>query len=150
MSETIIVALITFASGVLGASIGAVVTYRTTKLSSQEELRKLQREEKRKCYLSFMEAYNSFFTCLVSIEVHFGTEISPDEEIARYKQFQYSCMAVTLVGSDSVLSVLQKLQLAMNQYGQSRMLPKNINQLYTALVEEMRKDLNSSIKHRVP
>lgn len=148
MSETIIVALITLASGVLGASIGAIVTYKTTKLSLKAELRTLQHEEKKNCYLSFMEAYTAFFAGLASIEAHFGPEISSAEEIALYKRFQSSCMAVNLVASDSVVAALQKLNVVMNQYGQSHVLPKNINQLYTALVSEMRKDLNMSAKHR--
>ena len=150
MPETIIVAIITFATGVFGASIGAIVTCRTTKFSLQEEHTKILRDEKKKCYLSFMDTYNSFASYLAYIETHQEDEVSSDKEIDLYKQFQYSCMAVNLVASDSVVAALQEVHIAMNHYGQTHVLPRNINQLYTALVNEMRKDLNLLNKHRAP
>ena len=97
-----------------------------------------------------MDTYNSFASYLAYIETHQEDEVSSDKEIDLYKQFQYSCMAVNLVASDSVVAALQEVHIAMNHYGQTHVLPRNINQLYTALVNEMRKDLNLLNKHRAP
>lgn len=142
MNDNILVALITFAAGVMGASIGALATYQTAKHSLRNELKKLQHGEKMEHYLSLMKAYNSFTSCLTSSETGFGTELSKDNEIELYRQFVYAGMAVDLVGSDPVVAALRKLNIAVNQYARNRIQPENLNQFFSDLVDEMRKDID--------
>lgn len=47
MSDTVLVALITFASGFLGVLVGAVANYKISKLSVQADKGKLLHDEKK-------------------------------------------------------------------------------------------------------
>lgn len=142
LNDSILVALITFAAGVTGASIGALATYQTAKQSLRNELKKLQHGEKMEHYLSLMKAYNLFSSRFTSSETGFGTELSRDEESELYSQLLYAGMAVDLVGSGPVIIALKNLNDAVNQYARNRIQPENINEVFSNLVDEMRKDID--------
>lgn len=57
MSDTVLVALITFASGFAGVLVGAVANYKISKLGVQAEKGKLLHDEKRDAYSEMMAAY---------------------------------------------------------------------------------------------
>lgn len=144
MSESIVVSLITFAAGAVGALVGAISTYIVAKQSFKRDIKKMQLEDKKKYYLAFFEAYTAFAACLASAETQFGSNVPPDEEKSLYTKLQYSCLAVDLVASNPVLTALNDLFLALNQYGQSHVQPHDINALFVTVMKEMRKDIHGS------
>ena len=93
-------------------------------------------------YLSLMKAYNLFSSRFTSSETGFGTELSRDEESELYSQLLYAGMAVDLVGSGPVIIALKNLNDAVNQYARNRIQPENINEVFSNLVDEMRKDID--------
>lgn len=61
MTDTVLIALITFISGLSGALIGAISTWKASTHSSRSEIRKHLRNEKIVAYSDYLSTYFKFF-----------------------------------------------------------------------------------------
>lgn len=145
MTETISVALITFAAGVLGSGIGAFATYKVAKLSSSNEQKAVLRTERQLSYRSVITDYNEFCAFYASSETGFHKELySEHDEVALYKKFQCSCFAARLVASEATHDAINKLLYAVSECAGNHKSTKILSEPFSSMEREMRKDLGVS------
>lgn len=142
MTETIIIALITLASGVFGSGIGAFVTLRTSAKESKRQLR----EEKKTCYAHFVSAYHAFMAQAVTNDL-IQTESDPAKERQLWLQFQTAYANAILICDQTSLDSFGKFFQQTGSLGEGRNA-SGVNAAYTAAVSAMRKELGTSSIHK--
>lgn len=150
LSETVLIALITFLSGVLGAIVGGISTYLVAKRSSDTELKKLLYKERLVAYSQFMDDYLAFSSYMATlsvkkIEVDNTSEVISQEDLSKkrelYSRFNASCSKAGLLASYSTLLALNDLLFSMGDYTITHKQPPDISQDYRRTVDAMRDDL---------
>ena len=122
MSETVLVALITFASGITGAIAGGITAYKVAQYSSRENQKQSLDTEKRNTYAELWDAYNAFIAYLAAnSDVNEG--VPPEEERLLYVRLQSACIKAALLSSSSVRNSLHSLLLLANEYGKTHTAP---------------------------
>lgn len=145
MTETVTVALITLAAGVLGSSIGAFVTYRVAKMSSSNERKAVLRADRQLSYRAVITDYNEFCTFLACSKTGFHKELySEHDEVKLFEKFQCSCIAARLVASESTHDAINKLLLTVNECAENHTSAKILKEPFSSMEREMRKDLGVS------
>lgn len=139
MSETVLIALITLASGLIGSSVGALSTYCVTKLTSSTAVSERLHTERYAVYTEFMNAYINFSSYLALRSTL--SDVPDKTEVSLYDQCSAACTRASLLASRSTFEAINKLQLAMGIYGETNKFPDNINKLYSDTVDAMRKEL---------
>lgn len=148
MSETVIVALITFSAGVVGACIGAVATYQVSKLSISNERLKMLREEKKSCYSAFLTEYISFTSKAVSSDLGIMT-ISDQEEQLAFAKFLAAYNQAILLSPDEVTVAITILFTCVSSNAEKKTIANSdFHSEYNAAVSAMRRDLSTSTKKR--
>lgn len=69
MPDTVWVALITFASGLVGTVVGAVVSYKTSMMGMQSDKGKLLHDEKREAYSELLAAHDDIMSYFIRVKL---------------------------------------------------------------------------------
>lgn len=145
MTETVTVALITLAAGVLGSGIGAFATYKVAKLSSSNEQKAVLRANRQLSYHTLITDYNEFCTFYACSEIGFHKELySEHDEVKLYEKFQCSCIAARLVASEATHDAINRLLYAVSECADRHGSSKDLNEPFSSMEKEMRKDLGVS------
>lgn len=104
MDQNILVAIIGSVSALLGAGVGGVITYYTTKsIKAQEWKRSIQKEtydEKKQIYASFLKEYNN-------LTLMHRDEMSNDPFVFNNITFQYS--QIELLSNEPMIQIAHEL-----------------------------------------
>lgn len=141
MTETIIVALITMASGVFGAGIGAFVTL----WASNKETDRLFREEKKTCYAQLLSSYSNLMG-EISTKPSLIDELPPEQEQKLYTQFEIAHANALLICDKPSVAPISEI---FNQVTALHLRKGNLSELHSAYVSAlvaMRKELGASEK----
>lgn len=141
MSETVYIALITFASSLVGAGIGAFTAYGVAKISASAERKKMINTERIRAYSNLMTAYGNFILNMTA-DCNEDSLLSERERLI-YTQFQNAYSTAVLVAPRSVVPALNDLFLSINKFGETRQIPDNLGRLYQIAVDKMREDVLS-------
>lgn len=142
ISETVLVALITFLSGVVGACVGAITTYLVAKQSSDTELKKALHDERLSAYSELMDSYLALGGYIAHLSTSKNLDVTPDpKEHELYIRFSAACSKAGLLASKPTLVLINELLKAMNHYAATLRQPQDINQLYTHTIDALRNDL---------
>lgn len=139
MTDTIIVALITFASGAFGAGVTAFITWRTAKLSADKELERRRHEEKQLCFSQFVSAYHT----LMHQAVLNGKDRSHfKDELTLLVQFQIVYSKAILICDKSSIPPFTKLLHEASEMIKTREFDQ-IKVAYKVAINTMRKELGT-------
>lgn len=140
MSETVLVSLITFASGFLGVLVGAIANYKISKLGVQADKGKLLHDEKRTVYGEVVGAYLALVDYIASHdELNQGTG---DELIEIARRFFQAQSAAVLVAPEPVQLALFQAAKAIQEMVNTGLTPGN-SEVFALLTGAMREDLLS-------
>lgn len=141
MTETIIVALITLASGVLGASIGAITSVK----ASNKESERYFRDEKKACYALLLSSYSNLMG-EISTEPNLIDGLPPEQERKLYTQFQIAHTNALLICDKSSISPISEFfnQVAVCHLRKGN--PSELHSAYVSALAAMRKELEASEK----
>ena len=140
MSETVLVALITFASGITGAITGGIIAYKVAQYSASENQKQSLDAEKRIAYAELWDTYNAFIAYLAA-NPNASKDIPPADERLLYIHFQSTCTKASLLSSVSVRDPLKSLLYLVNEYGRTHISPPDLHQVSEQVMLEMRKEL---------
>ena len=140
MSETVLVALITFASGITGAIAGGITAYKVAQYSSRQNQKQALDAEKRITYAELWDAYNAFIA-YVAVNPDTAAEFPPEEERLLYVHFQSTCTKAALLSSSSVRNHLNSLLLLTNECGSTHIFPSELQSVSERVMLEMHKEL---------
>lgn len=141
MTETIIVALITLAAGVLGTGVGA---FTTLKISAKE-LKLRLREEKKTCYAQLLSSYGNLIGA-ISAEPDFIDGLPPEQERKLYAQFKSAHANALLICDKSSVAPISEF---FNQVTMCHLRKGELPELHSAYVSAlamMRRELGTSKK----
>lgn len=137
MTETIIVALITMASGVFGAGIGAFVNIKAIEKESRRHLH----EEKQACFTQFTSAY---YTLKHSLDAALLSDAIPFEAKQNlFTQFQSAYSSTLLVCAQSTLKPLNAFYFQVEQYFFAGSASADLDLAYEATLKAMRDELHA-------
>ena len=141
MSDTVLIALITLVSGLVGSSIGAFVTYKVSKLGVESDRAKLLHTAKQDTYQKVLNVYVDIYTYYT--EINIGLK-QPEDNIMLdlIKWFNDACSSAKLFAPDEVQKLLKGVEADIEQSTRHRPLGLDTD-LHDALVNAMRKDLLS-------
>lgn len=139
MSETVKVALITFASGFLGALIGALSAFVSAKSAERREWNRLLHSERKDCYTALVHNYHMFVARITSYTLE-QVPLSVAEEQELFNQFQISYSTALLLCSKKAESALTALYCCASMMGENRIIPPNANVVYTQAIKAMQED----------
>lgn len=135
MTETIIVALITMASGVFGAGISAFVNIQAMKKESQHHLH----EEKQTCFTRFTSAY---YALKHSLDMDLLSDASPfDAKQNLFTQFQAAYSSALLVCAQSTIKPLNTFYFQVEQYFFMGNASADLDLAYETVLKAMRNEL---------
>lgn len=108
MSETVLIAVITLVSGMIGSITGALLSYKLSMLNVKSERGKTLHDEKRIAYSEIVSAYTKFVEIMVQLE---SEAFKPDEEVVTNTMFRiYNAQtAVLLLAPEKVSSLTKKV-----------------------------------------
>lgn len=142
MSETVLVALITFAAGLVGAAVGAFATYKAASFGEQANREKILHDEKRAAYSAMFNAFERLQQCFAPW---------PDGEMSRegkadvkncLNSFVYAVLWARIFAPDSVKKPLTNWVTAVNDLVIEFKAPNN-SVLHSAVIRAVREDLLS-------
>lgn len=137
MSETIIVALITMASGVFGAGIGAFINLRTAAKESKHRIR----EEKKVCYSQFVSSYTAFLGQAAENEcIPDASDSSMERKL--WLQFQTAYINAILICDKSSIEPFNAFFDHAGKLATTRD-SAGLSSAYRAAVNAMRKELGA-------
>lgn len=140
MSDTVLVALITFASGFLGVLVGAVANYHASKLGVQADRGKLLHEEKKTAYRDVASAYLAAIDFIASHDEP-SREIE-DEAIEIARQFFRAQATAILIAPSPVQESLFLAARSIQEMTSTWHTPDS-PEIFAALTGTMREDLLS-------
>lgn len=140
MPDTIIVALITFASGLLGVGIGAFVNIKAMEKESERRLH----EEKQACFTRFTSTYyalkhNLYMALLLDI-----TTFETREDL--FTQFQATYSNALLICAQPTINPLNTFYFQVEKYHITGSAPADLDLAYESVLQAMRKELHTSKK----
>lgn len=139
MTDTVIVALITFASGLFGSGIGAFVTL---KISARESARRVH-DQKHVCFTQFVSTYYAFKHELDIALLAVGAP--PSEKMKElHTQFQAAYSSALLVCAQSTIKLLNTFYFQLEQYYITGNAPTDLDLAYESALKAMRKELHIS------
>ena len=138
LSETIIVALITMASGLFGSAIGAFMSFSAINRESKRHIR----EEKKACFSQFISLYHAL-SGQIATNNYFPDKIDSEKEIELFLQFQTAYANAVLICNASSVDVLSALWEQVGILCQKRENP-DVRIAYVAAMSAMRKELGVS------
>lgn len=141
MSDTVLVALITLASGVFGSIIASVFTYRTSMLGIRSEQRKMLLGEKKSAYATMLSAYALAIEVSAKLEAE---ELLPggDEAIEAMLRLHNAETVIMLFAPNRVREAANAVTLDLVKGIHSCQLSSN-RALFDEMLDEMRNDLLS-------
>ncbi len=139
MSETVTVALLTFASGLFGAGIGAFVSLKTMGKESERRIH----EEKQACYSQFILAY---YALKFKLDEALMAMAAPDaNELEKLRaQFLVGYSSSLLICAPSTVNLLVAFYFQVEKYCAMGEAPADIDIAYESLLKAMRKEIGSS------
>lgn len=141
MTETIIVALITMASGVFGAGIGAFMTLK----ASIKESKRYFREEKKTCYAQLLSSYGNLMGEM-STEPSLLDGLPPEQERKLYTQFEIAhTNALLICGKSSVTPIAELFNQVTVLHLRKGSVPE-LHSAYVSVLTAIRKELVASEK----
>lgn len=141
MTETIAVAILTFASGLAGAVIGGVTAYKVAKFSAIKSHEQLLHSEKQQIYSELLDAYNSFLAYVTAAKIS-DADLFTEEERTLYTRFQSAFSKAILISSDDTRKRLTTFALLVNDFGRTRIEPKNLTISFDVAVRSMKEELS--------
>lgn len=141
MTETVIVAILTFASGLTGALIGGFIAYKVAKFSSRQSYQQLLHSEKLQIYAELLETYNLFLAYLTNMVVSNETSFV-EEECTLYTRFQSAYSKAILISSEDTRKKLTSFVLLVNEYGKTRIEPEKLTISFNIAVQSLKKELS--------
>lgn len=140
MSETISVALITFASGLFGTLVGAISAYLTARNTAKSEQAILLHTEKRECYSAFLASYHTFAARITASDSGLA-HLPGGVEQELFANFQIAYSKALLLASKDTEKALTALYTCVIELGETRTVPKHTSDAFTKAVEAMRSEV---------
>lgn len=140
MSDTVLVALITFASGFFGVLVGAVANYKISKLGVRADKSKLLHDEKMIKYSELVSAYHELVR--IYAEIANGFRIDVDRTVDSAVRFFNAYGSAALLASPKVIQALKDIDAELSEMTKTCKPPADTNR-FDALVGAMREDLLS-------
>lgn len=137
MSDTVLIALITFASGFLGVVVGAVANYKVSALNVKAERGKLLHDEKKTAYT---EAVSAYLATLDFVAAHDEDSWNEGELIGAARRFLYAQAAVALIAPKSVQQALSQATETVQKMTTTWKTP-DTPEVFELLTGTMREDL---------
>lgn len=144
ISETVIIALITFASGVVGAVIGGITAYKVAKFSATKNISQALYSEKQRAYAELLDSYN-VFSGAIAASIIDKTWLTDAEERSLYTRFQSAYAKAILVCSAETALELTAFIHAVNRYAAERDRPEDLHDLFQRVVSALRRELHEDI-----
>lgn len=141
MSETVQIALITFASAFLGVVVGAYANYMVSKLGVQADRAKLLHDEKKLAYSQVLAAYFDALSYSV-VGTRQNEQLGNNSLLTIVSQFDKSYSLALLLAPSKVQIALDATSRQLAQSVEHEELPENADILET-LISAMREDLLS-------
>lgn len=141
MTETIVVALVTFSSGLVGALIGGLTAYKVAKFSAEKSIRQTIHTEKLKAYSELIESYQAFLSAITASMINRDWLTDTDER-ALYTRLQSAWSKAILICSEKTTLQLTLLLTSMNHYAADRKRPDDLSELFQKAVASMRSELS--------
>lgn len=141
MSETVLVALITFSAGFVGSVIGAVATYTSSSLNVKAEQGRLIYSEKKLAYADYISAYLAVAEHLADVEVGLAS-IQSAKTVDVMHQFFSAYSKVKLLAPANVQEAILTTADAVSRSIEGQKFPDN-SEGFDELAEAMREDLYS-------
>lgn len=139
MTETIIVALITLASGVFGAGIGAFMNLKAIAKESERRIR----EEKAACYSRFISSYLDLLAHTATHDHIDQSKADSDKEIELFVQFQTAYVNAILICNQSSCASFLEFLTKTSELCKTRD-DSGLSSAFQAAVTAMRKELGAS------
>lgn len=137
MSDTVIVSLITFASGLCGAGVGAIVTLITAHKEAQRHFR----EEKKLCFSQFISAYHELLRkTSINDEIKQPLASTEEDEIGLFTQFQTAYSNAILICDRSSIDAFSALLYQTKEMIKTRDYSK-LGPVYKKAIDAMRREL---------
>lgn len=143
MSETVIIALITFFAGFIGSIIGALSTYKASVLNAKAEQGRLLHNEKKSAYTDVVSAYLCVVENVADIEVGVQREENQSLIDAMSRFFSAYSTAI-LIAPNDIKSAMQQAGDSLSSMVNSHQVTRN-SETFERLTELMRDDLYSFI-----
>lgn len=142
MSETVLIALITFASGLGGAVVGAFATYKAASFSEGANRAKILHDEKRAAYAAVFNAFERLEQCFVSLPNE-DIQQEQKEDIANcLSSFAYAVTWAAIFAPDSVKKPMDAWYCKVLELAGKLEDPEN-SSLHGAVLEAVQDDLLS-------
>ena len=145
MTETLVVALVTFAAGVIGAVIGGITAYKVAKLSAAKNFSQMHHAEKQKIYSELLESYNMFSGAIEASMIN-KNWLTDAEERTLYTHFQSAYAKAILISSEETVLVLTNFLVDVNRFAANRVRPETLPTLFSQAVTAMRNELSEDTK----
>lgn len=140
MSDTVLVAMVTFASGFLGVLVGAVANYKISKLGVRADKGKLLHDEKMIKYSEVVSAYHELVRIYAEIEAEI--RIDMDRTVDSAVRFFNAYGSAALLASPKVIQALKDIDAELGEMAKTCKPPDDSHR-FDALVDAMREDLLS-------
>lgn len=141
MSETVMVALITFLASLSGSVVGAIAHYKSASINVKAEQGRLLYNEKKLAYSEFISAYLTVIEHLADVEVGLST-IQSQKTVDALHQFFGVYSKVKLLAPRNVQELIKAAGEQISRSVKECEFPKD-SEIFDSLAEAMRKDLYS-------
>lgn len=145
MTETVVVALVTLASGVIGSMIGGFTAYKVAKFSAEKNIKQTLHIEKQQAYTELVESYDRS-TGAITASMIDRAWLTSSEERTLYTRFQSAYAKAILVCSAETGLQLTLLLECANRFAADRRKPKELPDLFSRAVASMRRELREDAK----
>lgn len=136
MTETIIVALITLTSGIIGAVSGALVSLKLDKRTSARSIR----EERKVCYAQMIAIYSALMGEIAKAP-NLTDGLPPEKEQELYTQFQaVQSTAILICGEDSIAPIAEFFNQITSLHLRET-LPNELHPAYHTALTAMRREI---------
>lgn len=140
MSDTVAVALITFASGLLGALTGAVSSYLISKNTAKNEHARLLHTERRESYSALLRTYHTFTSQVVS---QVSLPVQTQEEVKN--DFQIAYVSAALLASDETADAMTELMKSAVEIVRTKTYSKEDNDVFSQAITAMQREIQEGL-----